>query len=278
MKKHVLLRNGIVASAMLFASISAYTSSSQSPANRSGSPASNSATCASSGCHSGPSASDQSIIISTDIPATGFKSNTDYTITITGDRGTASAARAGFTASVETNSGFEGMISTGGSSGVTTVGLGNFASHAGTQSFSGSTVSWSFTWNSGNAPDGTTIYTAVNFANGNGTTSGDVILSETLQLMKDQNNVSIAENNITDMKVFPNPAQEELNISFTNNGVSENTILLIDLQGRVVKTLAKSNMSGVFNKTYSINDLSAGLYILTIQNDKGVIQERITVQ
>lgn len=277
MKKHLLLRNGFVASAILFATISAHTFSSQAPPNRNGSPASNGVSCANSSCHSGPGTSGQTVTITSDIPASGFEANTDYNITVTGSLGGATASTSGFEASAESGSGFEGSISTGGASNVKIVGMGNFASHNGDQAFSGGTSAWSFKWNSGMAPDGTTIYAAVNFANGDGGTSGDVVLTKSIQLTKSQN-ISIEENSVANLNVFPNPTSGELNVTFTNNGISESNIVVYDMQGRLVKELFNGKIAGEFINTYTTSDLSPGMYILNIQNEKGFKQERIIVQ
>ena len=276
MKKHLLIRNGFVASAVLVATISAHTFSSQAPPNRNGGPASNSVTCANPSCHSGPSVSSQTVSITSDIPASGFQANTDYNITVTGNLGGASASTSGFEASAESSSGFEGMISAGSASNVKTVGMGNFASHDGDQPFTAGESSWTFVWNSGMAPDGTTVYAVVNFANGNGTTSGDVVLTKSMQLMKSQN-ISIDEKSIANLKTFPNPASDILTISFTN-GVPNNTLELYDMQGRLVKELFSGKIAGEFSESYSVSDLSPGIYILNIQNEKGFKQERIIVQ
>ena len=135
MKKNLLIRNGFVVSAIVFATFSAHTFQSQAPASRNGSPASNGNTCAVSGCHSGPNATDQTITITTDIPATGFLSNTDYNITIEGNKGTSSATTSGFEASFEAAGNFEGTISTASNPNVKTVGAGNFMTHNGKKSF-----------------------------------------------------------------------------------------------------------------------------------------------
>ena len=278
MKKHILLRNGFVASAVLFATFSAYTFSSQAPQNRNGSPASNGVTCANSSCHNGPGNTGQMVTITSDIPAAGFLANTEYTITVTGDWSSAMGSNtSGFEASVESNNGFEGTLSTGGASNVKTVGVGNYMSHNNEQAFSGGSTTWTFKWNSGNAPDGTSVYAAINFANGDGNRGGDVIVASSLQLMKAQN-ISIEEQSISDLKTYPNPASEELNISFTNGGDTYSEIALYDLQGRLAKTLFTGKISGDFNKKYSTTDLSSGIYILKIKSNEGFNHERIIVQ
>lgn len=277
MKKQILIRNGFVASAILFATISAHTFSSQAPPNRNGSLSSNGVSCANPSCHSG-SGSGQTVTITSDIPATGFQENTDYTFTVTGDWSSAmNANTSGFEASVESASGFEGTLSTGGNSNVKLVGMGNFASHNGDQGFTSGITEWSFSWNSGMAPDGTSVYAVINFANGDGGTSGDNVLTKSLQLTKAQN-ISIEENSIANLKTFPNPSSGVLNVSFMNKGITDNSLILYDMQGRVVKELYRGTVSGEFNESYSVLDLNAGIYILNIQNDKGFKQEQVIVQ
>lgn len=277
MKKQLLIRNGFVASAILFATLSAHTFSSQAPANRNGSPASNGVTCANSSCHSG-SGSGQTVAITSDIPSSGFQENTDYTFTVTGDWSSAmNANTSGFEASVESASGFEGTLSTGGNSNVKLVGMGNFASHNGDQGFTSGMTEWSFSWNSGMAPDGSRVYAVINFANGDGGTSGDHVVTKSLQLTKAQN-ISIEENSIANLKTFPNPTTDVLNVSFINEGITDNSLKLYDMQGRLVKDLYSGAVSGEFNESFSVRELNSGIYILNIQNEKGFKQERIIVQ
>ena len=194
MTSKLLTKSSLVASAIVLASFNAFTWSSQAPANANGSPASNGNTCANPNCHSGPAVSDQTVSISTNIPASGFVGNTDYTITVTADRGMSTASTSGFSVSVESGAGSEGTLSLGANNNVTLTGMNEFATHNSDQAFSGGQSVWTFNWNSGsNTPDGTIIYTAVNFANNNGMASGDVIVTETLTLTKDGGNISVAE-------------------------------------------------------------------------------------
>jgi len=50
------------------------------------------------------------------------------------------------------------------------------------------------------------------------------------------------------------------------------------MQGRLVKELFNGKIAGEFIDTYTTSDLSPGMYILNIQNEKGFKQERIIVQ
>lgn len=180
----------------------------------------------------------------------------DYTITLTANDGGRNLSRMGFQISVESASGAEGSLVAQGSD-IKTVGSGNFVTHTSNGiAVSGGTKSWSFVWNSGSAPDQTTIYTAVNFANSNGTGSGDAIGTAQLALSKNQS-IGIVEQEIVPFGVYPNPANNE--ISFTGLNHVDGSIRLFDLKGQLVKTISRDQLAG----QVSLNDIVDGVYILT---------------
>lgn len=170
---------------VLFATIGAslisyqgFTNSGGAPVGRNGSPQSSS-TCAS--CHSSGSITNQTVSITTNIPASGYQANTTYTVTITANDGSTSSGTIGFQASVEDAAGHVGSLSSAGSGAQIN---GSYATHtfSGTSSSMGMRT-WTFDWNPGaNPPANATVYAAINFANGNGGTSGDNIATQTLAL------------------------------------------------------------------------------------------------
>jgi len=186
--------------AFALATLPALTNSSGPSGGKSGSPASGSQTCSS--CHSGASISTQTVNITTDIPATGFVPNTNYLITVTNATGGASNPKSGFQASVE-SAGHQGSLTAGTGSKVVN---SNFVTHTSSgNSVSNGQAAWTFTWNSGNAPDGTTIYVASMFANGNNATSGDAVTTQTLGLTR--STLSIDEPQLA-VGLMPNPARD----------------------------------------------------------------------
>ncbi len=186
--------------AFALATLPALTNSSGPSGGKSGSPASGSQTCSS--CHSGASISTQTVNITTDIPATGFVPNTNYLITVTNATGGASNPKSGFQASVE-SAGHQGSLTAGTGSKVVN---SNFVTHTSSgNSVSNGQAAWTFTWNSGNAPDGTTIYVASLFANGNNATSGDAVTTQTLGLTR--STLSVDEPQLA-VGLMPNPARD----------------------------------------------------------------------
>lgn len=167
----------------LFAAIGAFifcsatlVNSNGPPSMRSGSPG-DGASCAS--CHSGGSTSGRSVTITTSVPATGYVPNTNYTITVTG---TGTAGSYGFQATVEgAANAKKGSYTI--TNAQTKINNTNWVN----QTANGTTVkTWTFTWKAPASGSGTLkIYAAMNFANGDGGTSGDAIVTTNKQITED---------------------------------------------------------------------------------------------
>lgn len=79
------------------------------------------------------------------------------------------------------------------------------------------------------------------------------------------------------VSVFPNPVQDELNIAFDLNSKQDVAIALVTVDGKVVKTNTISNATNV-NTTINVNDLSTGLYILSITTADGKFTKNVMVK
>lgn len=256
MKKQSILIYIFCIGALLISS-RAVTNSTGAPSGRNGSPASSN-NCASIGCHSGPSISTESVSISSDIPPSGFMENTTYTFTITADDGGRGLGTMGFQASVENVSGHQGSLSSTGSE---TQKAGDFITHTSSGiSASGGQNSWSFDWNSGTAPDSVRIYLSVNFANGNGTSSGDAILSTSEVLSKDQA-VTLGEYSDTDVIIYPNPTEDVLQVEGLDAAVG--MLRILDLSGREVEKFSAEQYRKGDSWNLKIGHLPKGLYLLS---------------
>lgn len=65
-----------------------------------------------------------------------------------------------------------------------------------------------------------------------------------------------------DISVFPNPAQNELNIS-NNSGISIEKTYIIDMVGRIVSTMDASDAT---TRTINISNLTTGIYFLRLES------------
>jgi len=248
--------------AFALATLPALTNSSGPSGGKSGSPASGSQTCSS--CHSGASFSTQTVNITTDIPATGFVPNTNYLITVTNATGGASNPKSGFQASVE-SAGHQGSLTAGTGSKVVN---SNFVTHTSSgNSVSNGQAAWTFTWNSGNAPDGTTIYVASLFANGNSATSGDAVTTQTLGLTR--STLSVDEPQLA-VGLTPNPARDFVTLELPQGLM---VVRAYSLTGAEVY-----RATGVDGMQIPTAEWPAGTYLIDVRHADGrQFRERIQV-
>lgn len=72
---------------------------------------------------------------------------------------------------------------------------------------------------------------------------------------------------LADLKVYPNPAKDLLNIEFTSENTGKTKFDIFNLNGRLVKTLNLESTDN--NYQINIQDLASGAYILIINNEGG---------
>ncbi|MDZ4840097.1 MAG: T9SS type A sorting domain-containing protein [Bacteroidota bacterium] len=84
---------------------------------------------------------------------------------------------------------------------------------------------------------------------------------------------------ITDVNVYPNPATDKVNFSFTQEVASPVSIQVLDLNGRVVSTVLNNQMLSVGVHQYNVDasSLNTGLYIYRIQSANGVKTGKIVI-
>lgn len=78
-------------------------------------------------------------------------------------------------------------------------------------------------------------------------------------------------------RIYPNPANREINIEF-NSGTEEGVIIqLYDMSGKVV---AEENMKGNGRKNFSIatGKVPAGVYMLSISNGAEIMREKVVIE
>jgi len=87
---------------------------------------------------------------------------------------------------------------------------------------------------------------------------------------------NVIQNNT--FNIFPNPAQDQLNITFDLKVSSDINIHFYNAIGQQVKHLP-SNTYGLGNHTIQMktNDLPSGIYIVTLQTEEGTISKKITI-
>lgn len=84
--------------------------------------------------------------------------------------------------------------------------------------------------------------------------------------------LSVSDNQLTDIKMYPNPANDFIEIESENN---IKNITIYNIAGKTIRVL-KSNNS---NKTrIDVTNLKAGLYYVKVSSEKGSVQRKIIVQ
>jgi len=144
-----------------------------SPGGKSGSPGDGGSTC--TDCHNG-TAQSQTGWISTNIPAEGFTAGETYTITATGTH--TGVQKFGLELTAEDAFGSKvGMFTISEPSRTKLINANHAVTHtSGGTSVSGNSSSWSMDWTApASSPSAVKFYAAFNAANGNGSSSGDVI-------------------------------------------------------------------------------------------------------
>lgn len=239
------------------------------PAGRTGSPGDNGVTCA-QGCHSGGSVTSQSTTIQISqngSPVTEWDLGAIYDVVVTVDAGGAVGQRFGFslTAEDENNDPTGTLISPDGETQINGIG----GSHM-THTFSSNTPSapgsqtWNFQWQAPNSGvNDVTFYAVGVCANGNGTNSGDVVVTAN-PVTLNQAPMSVGENSIS-TKVYPNPASDWVQIETSMTNATNYSVF--NLQGQ--KVADGELVNG--NAKLSVEELPAGQYYIQIEESTTTI-------
>lgn len=241
--------------------------SSGAPAGHSGSPASNGQTCARSGCHSGGGAPgvQHQVMVSSDIPATGYVAGTTYNFTVSVDDANDMAARAGLSLSIENGSGVHvGTLATGNGTRFSPGSTAFITQQSSAVSLPSAGRDYTFQWTAPSSGTGqVTLYAAVNFANGNGNTSGDIIktISEAID---EASSVGLYDGDELSFQAYPNPTQGMLYLPQVPTKAVAWSIT--DIQGRCME---KGELVPGGSQEWKLSDYPAGLYFLNYYGDEG---------
>jgi len=228
-------------------------------------------------CHGG-----SSIIvnnwISTNIPDSGYIAGETYSITATGTH--TGVVKFGFELTAEDNSGSKkgSFVNTNATqtkftnnnSAVTHKSSGNTPSN--------NTKSWNFEWIAPVAGTGDiTFYAAFNAANGNGSTSGDVIYKTSLNISENTSSGILTDkDNSKQILIFQTTDLNYLTIKNISTDIPETNIRLFDINGKLLKL--KSIRNNNMDITLNINDLKTNIYIIQIETKEELISRKVYIQ
>ncbi len=78
----------------------------------------------------------------------------------------------------------------------------------------------------------------------------------------------------TDLRLWPNPANAQLNLDFLNHGAGKLAVTVMDLTGKTVMARNLGMATGRNQITMDISDLPEGLYVLRMANGDQVVTHR----
>jgi hypothetical protein len=80
-----------------------------------------------------------------------------------------------------------------------------------------------------------------------------------------------------DLKVFPNPAKDMVNISFDSNYNGIGIFSLKNMSGQTIHLFSKNIFNGKNQVPLRRNSLPSGIYILEIMSEKKIWKEKIVL-
>lgn len=95
-----------------------------------------------------------------------------------------------------------------------------------------------------------------------------------LKLLLGESRVGINKNELNKLSVFPNPADDVINIRINNKGIIQ-SISLFQTDGRLIKKL---KVNGICNAVFPVDEVNTGNYILEINTSKGIVRRSVAIQ
>lgn len=229
-------------------------------------------------CHAGAALNSGtgSVAISLGSGITTYIPGNTYTVTVTGMG--SSVPKYGFQATAQ-------QTSDGSQVGTFTAGTGSKVSVVASKSYveqssTSSTGVWTFQWQAPATNVGEVkFYVAGNSAENPGGTGGDNIYSSVLTLTAENSTSAVSVDTNTGLSVFPNPASDNVTVSFYSTNAETASITVLDLTGKTVATIAdgQSFSAGLSTVNFNTSALSKGNYLVSVQTGKNVQTAKLVV-
>ncbi|MBN2175211.1 MAG: C10 family peptidase [Bacteroidales bacterium] len=93
-------------------------------------------------------------------------------------------------------------------------------------------------------------------------------------------NVGVKEQNagFENLAVYPNPAQDLLNIRFKLAESNSYSIQMISVTGNVIYEESARDFSGSYVNTIDLSNFADGVYFLNLSSDKGTVNQKVVIQ
>ncbi|HPI86732.1 MAG TPA: C10 family peptidase [Bacteroidales bacterium] len=91
-------------------------------------------------------------------------------------------------------------------------------------------------------------------------------------------NIGISENSpVTELSVFPNPANDKLHVEFNINSTEDLKIKLVNITGQTLYSETHPGFSGNYQNEIAVGSLPAGMYFLEINAVTGTANKKIFI-
>jgi len=109
--------------------------------------------------------------------------------------------------------------------------------------------------------------------------TGSVSETKTVTITASGTNIGVNDIDfVSSVSLFPNPANNEVNVEFTLQHIADIIIELVDLNGKVIKTQSLTNVViGTNTSQLNINDCANGVYSLLIRSNDSVTTQKLVV-
>lgn len=90
--------------------------------------------------------------------------------------------------------------------------------------------------------------------------------------------IGVEENDITEMRVFPNPATDNVRVAFEMKDATDVTVNVVNTVGQTVMTSLHNAVTGGNLVTLDVANLANGLYFVEVSSENGTSTQRLIVQ
>ena len=90
--------------------------------------------------------------------------------------------------------------------------------------------------------------------------------------------IGIEESDITEMRVFPNPASDNVRVAFEMKAATDVTVNVVNTVGQTVMTSSHNAVTGRNVVSLNMSNLANGLYFVEVSSENGTSTQRLIVQ
>lgn len=278
LKKSILLLFIVFAANSWYHIPTVHSNESQPPKGRTGAPGET--TCAITGCHTGAAinSGNGSVAVNFNSGGSTYQPGQTYNMSVTVS--SVGASRWGFemvalNSSNQSVGTFIGDVNQNTATG--NANNRNYVYHKNAPN-GNSPHTFNFQWTAPASAEGNiTFYAIGNGGNDNGNDTGDLIYTTTRTISLNVG-VQEVEAGSSLLNVYPNPAADQLQLSYTLDQNADVQISLCDLAGRTVLTLDNAQQSaGTHTQSLATNELPNGIYLAKISYHNQAYLQKIII-